>query len=179
MSIPPMDYLFLAFAREQVQVLRERGDNTVVAWLFPDGPHITNRLWIKVPLLRGVERATSVDDLDLDLWMDAGRAASAATVDFSGRIYEVNDFPRRVNDPRAIRNSFTFVTAPQDISGDEVHPVNDLVNTIAPGLQQPWRGNVIVLMHGLTIEKSIVNIQDRYWDAVPLMISKVLRERLG
>ncbi|KAJ7492990.1 hypothetical protein B0H11DRAFT_1911430 [Mycena galericulata] len=161
--IPDMDWLSVVFAREQ------RGDKTTVAWLFADGPHIHKRLWIKVPLLGKISRASTIDDVDLDLWMDAGRASGEATIDFTDRTFRIDRFP--LDEPNDLKHSFTFVISPQHTTGPGVHPINHLINALVPGLDPPWRGNVLVFRHGCTSKKVIVKVEERYWEAVSMMIT--------
>ncbi|KAJ7494789.1 hypothetical protein B0H11DRAFT_1910734 [Mycena galericulata] len=169
MSVPDMDWPLVIFTGEQVQLSRSHGNNTVVGWLFPDGQHIQRCIWVKVPILGSASRAEKISDLDLDLWMDAGRGGSVATVDFTGRILQVDRFPHRA-DANDLRHLFSIVITPQDTTGDNVQPLNHLINTLVPGLHHPWRGNVLVFCHGSSTQNVIVNMEKRYSDTVSRVI---------
>jgi hypothetical protein len=110
-----------------------------------------------------------VDDLDTDIWFDAGRGVGQASSDLTDRSFQVDWY--LLDEPRDLTYSYTIVVAPQHTSGANVHPVNHLVNGLVPELVTPWRGNVLVFRHGKTANKVLINIEEKNLDAIEMVLA--------
>jgi hypothetical protein len=113
---------------------------------------------VKVPVSQGLERANKVTELEVDLWIDAGRGGFEGTTDAALTSIRVDRFP--FDEPRDLKHSYSIVVASQDQHGLLLYPENALVNKLEPDLEQAWRGNVLVFKHGTKQSKAIVNIAD-------------------
>ncbi|KAJ7130162.1 hypothetical protein C8R44DRAFT_872000 [Mycena epipterygia] len=109
---------------------------------------------VRVPVRHGAKlrpgHTTIIEDLDLTPWIDPGSSVAASTLDLDELTHTVHRFPR---DSLIILNHpYTVVVAPQGfnlaVAEEDRHPINRIVNRYVPGLQLPWRGNVLVLKHG-------------------------------
>lgn len=105
-----------------------------------------------------VKRASTVDDMDTDLWIDAGRGAGSAVVDNSSLSLNITRFP--FDEPSDMRYTYTVVVTTQRESGGLVHEVNHFINALIPDLPKPWRGNVLVMCHGRQPGSPIINMAD-------------------
>ncbi|KAJ6604854.1 hypothetical protein DFH09DRAFT_1301003 [Mycena vulgaris] len=171
--VPQMEWDKVEFTRAHVEAAEETS-KTILAWLIPDGTHVQDRVWVRVPIHRGVARPTSVDELNTEIWFDAGRGVASPTSDLTGRSYQVDRFP--LDAPRDMEHSYTFVVAPQHSTGHNVHAANAAVNRFVPELLNPWRGNVLVFRHGKTASKRLVDVDEQSWIAVKLILATVIRE---
>ncbi|KAJ7098748.1 hypothetical protein B0H15DRAFT_797416 [Mycena belliarum] len=125
---------------------------------------VKRHILVRVPVHTGVLRPTSVDQLDTEIWFDAGRGIASPTSDLTGRTFEVERFPD--NAPQDLEHSFTFVVAPQHSRGPNVHAVNQTILQFAPDLSPPVRGNVLVFRHGGPPRKYLADMEEQYWIAV-------------
>ncbi|KAJ7607069.1 hypothetical protein DFH06DRAFT_1149542 [Mycena polygramma] len=116
------------------------------AWLYPDGDQIGRRVWVRVPVVRGLTRAYWPDQLETDMWIDGGRGGSGPTTDVSQHCFLVDRFP--FDEPQELDYAFWIVVADQRTWGPDVHELNTIVNRLVPGLAHPWRGNVLVFKRG-------------------------------
>ncbi|KAJ6482088.1 hypothetical protein C8R47DRAFT_1218073 [Mycena vitilis] len=153
-----------AFARKQA------------AWLFPDGDLIGRRLWIRVPVSRGLQRAYRIEELEFDMWLNCGRSGAVPTTDGDHNTLLVKRFP--FDEPIDLEYAYWIVVADQRTWGPNVHPVNTLINRLVPGLGQPWRGNVLVFKRGKGKTHPIVNITDSETTFVEAIIKRVIRDGL-
>ncbi|KAJ7603759.1 hypothetical protein DFH06DRAFT_1151636 [Mycena polygramma] len=171
-ELPQMSWFNVDFTRELIASEKVIRSKTVKAILVPDGQVFANWIWARVPLHADIQRAESVDELDTDIWFDAGRGAGAATSDLSNRSFQVDRFP--FDEPNDLKHSYTIVVAPQHIRGANVHPINHQINALVPGLREPWRGNVLVFRHGKTVHKRLINVEDKNWDVIGLILTTSL-----
>ncbi|KAJ6486494.1 hypothetical protein C8R47DRAFT_1072431 [Mycena vitilis] len=142
---------------------------TVKAILIPDGVTLRSWVWARVPLHGDVQRAHSVDEVDTDVWLDAGRTGGSATSDLTRRSFRVDRFP--LDEPNDLRHSYTIVVTQQYDTGPNVHPLNSQINTMVPDIAVPWRGNVLVFRHGKTAKTQLINVEDRNWDAIEIILT--------
>ncbi|KAJ7098747.1 hypothetical protein B0H15DRAFT_797415 [Mycena belliarum] len=144
-------------------------NSTVKAWLLPDGAQIHKHLYVRVPLISGVIRAHDIQDVDCDMWMDAGRGRGEAAEDISGRVFRIDRYP--LDEPRDLDHSWSIVVTHQDTRGPNAHPLNFHINSLVPDLAEPWRGNVLIFRHGRTSKKVVVGVEEQYWVAVKWLIT--------
>ncbi|KAJ6490173.1 hypothetical protein DFH09DRAFT_1105255 [Mycena vulgaris] len=177
--VPPMDWDNVSFTRANVDLAEmvmpaftycSKDTKSVLAWLIPDGTLLQTRLWVRVPIHDGLKRPTTIDDVNTDVWFDSGRGIASPTSDLTGRSIHVDRFP--LDAPRDLPNAFTFVVAPQHTSGPNVHPVNAAIKRLVPDAYPPWRGNVLVFRHAKSIEKPIVDVEEQFWIAATIIISR-------
>ncbi|KAJ7301289.1 hypothetical protein DFH08DRAFT_827696 [Mycena albidolilacea] len=126
--------------------------------LCPDGNTLHKRVWVKAPVSQGLERAMKVSELEVDLWIDAGRGGFEGTNNAALTSIRIDRFP--FDEPRDLKHSYSIVVADQDQHGLFLYPENALVNKLEPDLKQAWRGNILVFKHGTKPTKAIVNITD-------------------
>jgi hypothetical protein len=126
--------------------------------LYPDGNTLNQQYWVKVPVIHGLTRARKIMELEVDLWIDAGRGGFEGTSDASLTSIRIDRFP--FDEPRDLKHSYTIAVASQDQHGMFLYPRNRLVNQLEPNLLEPWRGNVLVFKHGSKPSKEIINITD-------------------
>ncbi|KAJ7671031.1 hypothetical protein B0H17DRAFT_1141671 [Mycena rosella] len=184
-TVPPMQWHHVTFTRSQIDLAgdvsttvdsswvglsRFQDDShTVLAWLIADGSQLQKRVWVRVPLHQGVTRATTIDDVDTEVWFDTGRGIALSTSNLTGRTIQVDRFP--LDTPHDLEHSFTFVFVSQRQAGPHIHQLNQTINSLVPDLPHPWRGNVLVFRHGKTAKKVLVNVEEQYWAGVTWMIS--------
>ncbi|KAJ7081409.1 hypothetical protein B0H15DRAFT_800339 [Mycena belliarum] len=125
----------------------------------------------EVPVHRGVARPTSVDDLDTEVWFDAGRGIASPTSDLTDRCFRISRFP--ADAAQDLKNPFTFVIAPQHSTGRNVHPVNETMRTFAPDVWPPLRGNVLAFCHSKARKGQLVDVEEKHWIAVTLMAARI------
>ncbi|KAJ7264029.1 hypothetical protein B0H12DRAFT_1068831 [Mycena haematopus] len=138
--------------------LRQDNSKTVKALLIPDGHSISKWVWVRVPLHEGQHRASSVDDVNTAIWMDASRGNGSATSDLTGRSFYINRYP--LDEPRDLTHSYTIVVTSQHTHGHHVHPVNSLINKLVPELVKPWRGNVLIFRHSKSAARYLINVEE-------------------
>ncbi|KAJ6482245.1 hypothetical protein DFH09DRAFT_1107396, partial [Mycena vulgaris] len=153
-----------------------RGSSTVLAWLIPDGDQVHKQIYVRVPLLHGVLRASSVAQVDSEMWIDASRGIGEASEDLTPYTFHVDRYP--LDEPRDLMHSWSFVVTPQDATGHFAHPINSMINRLVPDLAKPWRGNVLIYRHGKTAKKMVVGVETQYWIAMEWMIATVFRENI-
>ncbi|KAJ7612374.1 hypothetical protein DFH06DRAFT_1147294 [Mycena polygramma] len=168
-ALPEMDYDFVQFTRDTIANEAGTRSKTVKAILIPDGTAILRWVWARVPLHAGIQRAHTVDEIDTDVWFDAGRGVGTATSDLTNRSFQINRFP--LDEPNDLKHSYTIVVAPQHTVGYHVHPVNHQINALVPTLGVSWRGNVLIFRHGKTANKVLINVEDKNWDAIELIVT--------
>ncbi|KAJ7430411.1 hypothetical protein B0H11DRAFT_2263414 [Mycena galericulata] len=117
-----------------------------VAMLFPTG--CTKTAWVDVPLRMGVDNARSAQDLDLTWWISPGTGQNAGCIQPHMNSITITHWP--FDDPMPLDRSYTVFSAPQLLNGQRpsdsgVHPENEIINRMVPGLTTPWRGNVLVV----------------------------------
>ncbi|KAJ6495749.1 hypothetical protein C8R47DRAFT_1069598 [Mycena vitilis] len=173
-ELDPMEWDFISYTRDRIQCEATNQSKTVKALLIPDGNSIRQWVWVRVPLHPGIKRAATVDELDVDIWMDAARGMGNASSDLTGRSFQINRFP--FDDTKDLDHSYTIVVAPQHRCGAHVHPVNSLINRAVPDLINPWRGNVLVFRHGKKGNKAIINVEEKDWTAIEWIVSAVFRK---
>ncbi|KAJ7724237.1 hypothetical protein B0H16DRAFT_1736840 [Mycena metata] len=166
-ELPGMQWHYVISTRQHIELI---GRKTVTAILIPDGTDLDRWAWVRVPLLFDLRRANCVDDVDTEIWLDACRGSASATSDLTGRSFQINRFP--TNEPHDLPHSFTIVVTPQHTEGTNVHPINHHINRLVPDLKEPWRGNVLVFRHGKTAAKSIVNMEEKNWTAIEMIIAR-------
>ncbi|KAJ6489225.1 hypothetical protein C8R47DRAFT_1071589 [Mycena vitilis] len=167
--LPEMDYDFVQYTRDAIASEAGIHSKTVKAILIPDGTALSRWVWTRVPLHAGIQRAYTVDEVDTDVWFDAGRGAGTATSDLTNRSFQINRFP--LDEPSDLKHSYTIVVAPQHTVGSHVHPINHQINALVPTLGVSWRGNVLVFRHGKTANKVLINVEDKNWDAIELIVT--------
>ncbi|KAJ7893220.1 hypothetical protein B0H13DRAFT_1886468 [Mycena leptocephala] len=171
-KIPPMAWDLVTFTREQIkleQTLVKDESKTVKVLLMPDGISIGGWVWVRVPLHQGLRRATDVDEVDTDVWFDAGRGIGRASSDLMNRSFQIDRYP--LDEPRDLMYSYTIVVASQHTEGPDVHPINHNISRLVPDLEVPWRGNVLVFRHSKNASKALINMEDKHCIAVDLIIS--------
>ncbi|KAJ7651590.1 hypothetical protein DFH06DRAFT_1331544 [Mycena polygramma] len=173
-ELPAMQWADVAFTREQMELEATEESRSVKALLLPDGDLIRRWVWVRVPLHRGVRRAPTVDDVDTDIWMDACRGSGSAFCDLTGRSIQINRFP--LDEPRDLEHPYTIVVAPQHTKGADVHPINHGISRLVPELTIPWRGNVLVFRHSKSDKRYLINVEEKDWTAVEMIISAVFRK---
>ncbi|KAJ7090428.1 hypothetical protein B0H15DRAFT_800340 [Mycena belliarum] len=171
--ISDMDWTDVWSTREVVDY---EGAATVKAWLIPDGLSINQHVVARVPLMPGVRRAQNMDEVDFEMYFDAGRGIGEAADDASERIFRIDRYP--LDEPRDLDHSWSIVVAPQDSEGPHSHPVNHYIGALVPELAMPWRGNVLIFRHGRTSKKVIVGVEDQYWMGVRWLLTTVFREKI-
>ncbi|KAJ7119810.1 hypothetical protein C8R44DRAFT_878202 [Mycena epipterygia] len=109
---------------------------------------------VRVPVRHGAQiragQTSIIEDMDFTVWIDPGSSTAASSLDLDELTYTVHRFPR--DSLITLINPYTVVVAPQGFNlavaeGDR-HPINRVVNRNLPGLQLPWRGNILVIKHG-------------------------------
>ncbi|KAJ7880942.1 hypothetical protein B0H13DRAFT_1891525 [Mycena leptocephala] len=176
-EIPPMSWDLVRFTREQIKLEQTEESKTVKALLMLDGISISGWVWIRVPLHQGIRRAYDVDEVDTDVWFDAGRGTGRASSDLTNRSFQIDRFP--LNEPRDLKYSYTIVVTSQHTEGPDVQPINHNINCLAPDLELPWRGNVLVFRHGKSAIKPLINVEEKDCTAVEWVISTVQRNSGG
>jgi hypothetical protein len=83
---------------------------------------MTKWVWARVPLHKSTLRARTVDELDVDIWFDAGCSIGEASSDLTGRSFLIERYP--LDEPKDLTHSYTIVVAPQHTIGANVHPIN-------------------------------------------------------
>ncbi|KAJ7177871.1 hypothetical protein C8R46DRAFT_1212609 [Mycena filopes] len=177
--LPAMSWGMLFATRSQIAI--ESGDEdlkakTIQAILIPDGLIMSKWCWIRVPRLAGVGQPRHVDDLNVDLWIDCLRGSGEATSDLTGRSFQIDRYP--LDEPENLEHSYTVVVAPQHTVGPHVHPLNHLINGLVPGLEEPWRGNVLVFRHAKTPSQAVIPMEWKDWNAVEMILKTVFREKI-
>ncbi|KAF8217215.1 hypothetical protein K438DRAFT_1748311 [Mycena galopus ATCC 62051] len=129
------------------------------ACLYPDGTALSGAIMVDVPESIGVERAVRATHMETNLWLDAGRIGMDATQDGACCSIRVDRFP--ADAAADLKNSFTIVVCGQHDDGLLSHPVNHMLQKMAPALQPAWRGNVLVFKHGNKVARPIIQIQDK------------------
>ncbi|KAJ7811366.1 hypothetical protein B0H13DRAFT_2383933 [Mycena leptocephala] len=167
--IAPMDWHLMSFTKNLIRAEETEGSKSVQAVLIADGSAISQWIWVRVPLHRGIRRARNVDEVDVDIWLDAGRGAGEASSDLTGRSFQIDRYP--LDEPSDLEHSFTIVVAPQHTSGANVHPVNRQIGRLVPQLVTPWRGNVLVFRHGKTTSKVMINVEEKDWGAIKMILT--------
>ncbi|KAJ6604856.1 hypothetical protein DFH09DRAFT_1301005 [Mycena vulgaris] len=173
-DIEPMDFGFITHTRE---FIKSSGSSTVLAWLIPDGDQVHKQIYVRVPLLHGVLRASSVAQVDSEMWIDASRGIGEASEDLTPYTFHVDRYP--LDEPRDLMHSWSFVVTPQDATGPFAHPIKSMINRLVPDLAKPWRGNVLIYRHGKTAKKMVVGVETQYWIAMEWMIATVFRENIA
>ncbi|KAJ7033484.1 hypothetical protein C8F04DRAFT_1184176 [Mycena alexandri] len=168
--LPEMDWPFVVFTRARIELEHTVGRKTVTAILIPDGLNLEKWVWVRVPLLFDLRRANHVDDVDTEMWFDAGRGGGSATSDLTRRSFHIDRFP--TDEPHDLSNSFSIVVSPQHTEGPNVHPINHLINRLVPDLKEPWRGNVLVFRHGKTAAKSLINMEEKNFTAIEMIVAR-------
>jgi hypothetical protein len=110
-----------------------------------------------------------MDELNTDMWMDAGRGSGCTTSDLTNRSLQIDRFP--LDEPEDLTHAYTIVVAPQHTVGADVHPVNHTITRLLPDTVAPWRGNVIVFRHGKTASKVMINLEERDTVAVQMILT--------
>ncbi|KAJ7831810.1 hypothetical protein B0H13DRAFT_2371262 [Mycena leptocephala] len=171
-EIPPMAWDLVTFTREQIKLEQTDNSKTVKALLMPDGISITGWVWVRVPLHQGVQRAFDVDEVDTDVWLDAGRGIGRASSDLTNRSFQIDRYP--LDEPRDLVYSYTIVVASQHTEGPDVHPINHNIARLVPDLDVPWRGNVLVFRHGKSASKVLINVEEKNCTAIEWIVSTPL-----
>ncbi|KAJ7752673.1 hypothetical protein B0H16DRAFT_1723595 [Mycena metata] len=169
-QLPHMDWPFIVFTRDRIEDEHRLGRKTVTAILIPDGMLLDKWVWVRVPLLFDLRRAQHVDDVDTEMWLDAGRGGASATSDLTRRSFQIDRFP--LDEPQDLRNSFSIVVTPQHTTGHNIYPINQMINRLVPDLKEPWRGNVLVFRHGKTAAKSLVNMEEKNFTAIEMIVAR-------
>ncbi|KAJ7100067.1 hypothetical protein B0H15DRAFT_796765 [Mycena belliarum] len=167
--IPRMEWEKVTFTRGQVEDAVDDGRGTIKAWLIPDGDQVQPRVWVRVALQDGVKRAQTIEDVDVEMWLDAGRGLASATSEIARTTLRVDRFP--TDAPRDLKNSYTFVFTHQRRTGPNVHPINQAMTQLAPDMETPWRGNVLIFRHGSTSKKVLVDVEDQHWIGITWIIA--------
>ncbi|KAJ7439167.1 hypothetical protein B0H11DRAFT_1934758 [Mycena galericulata] len=153
-----MRWTFINFVRHSIKVASPRYGTIKSAWLFPDGDIVRRRVWIGVPVVRGVKTAVCVEKMETEMWIDCARGGSSTAVDYGARSITVKRFP--FDSTRDLKYAFTIVVSTQRNEGPNVYPENELINRMMPDLPRPWRGNVLVFKHGITSKRRIIHISE-------------------
>ncbi|KAJ7079401.1 hypothetical protein B0H15DRAFT_954037 [Mycena belliarum] len=149
---------------------------TRLAFLFPDGETIRRCLLVRVPVKNGVRRPTSVDDMQVSMWLDCGRASGDASADLADYSRHVVKFP--IDSRAAATYTYTVVVTSQRTSGGLVFPVNACVTDMLPPDSQPWRGNVLVFKHSARSGWPIIGVTESSKELVNTIVSYVIAEGL-
>ncbi|KAJ6604141.1 hypothetical protein DFH09DRAFT_1067899 [Mycena vulgaris] len=166
--VPDMQWTYIVFVRNYIRDIRPPFEKTQKAWLYPDGDVMHNRVWVDVPVKRGARKAFTVDDMETEMWMDCGRGAGDPVSDFTDYSVHVTRFP--TTSPVDLRYTYSIVVASQRTSGGLVHAVNDYITNLVPGLDSPWRGNVLVFKHGVRDGHPIINITESSGELVDAIL---------
>ncbi|KAK6992732.1 hypothetical protein R3P38DRAFT_3225005 [Favolaschia claudopus] len=153
------------------------GAKSVHAILIPDGPVISQLVWVRVPFLGDVRQARTAAQVNAELWFDASRGSGEAWVDLEGRVFDFNF--KSKHEERECQYSFTVVVAPQHATGNDVHPVNYHIMKTVDGLDRAWRGNVLVFKRGKSRNRPFVDIQPADIVALEWVIPKVFLETIS
>ncbi|KAJ7152249.1 hypothetical protein C8R43DRAFT_950855 [Mycena crocata] len=123
------------------------------ARLYPDGSHLS-RMFARVPVIRGLLRAFSVEQMEAELWLNATRGGGEASVNYDRNSLTVTRFPVNARDP--LEFAYTIVVVDQRDTGHNVHPFNHKISKLTGS---PWRGNVLVFKHGKSSKHPIISMQ--------------------
>ncbi|KAJ7214777.1 hypothetical protein C8J57DRAFT_1732641 [Mycena rebaudengoi] len=144
-------------------------------WVFPDGDG-NARSWARVPVIAGLDKAHTTDDLETELWISCGRDGGVASYDLDRNTVKVDRFP--FDEPRPLPNAFSLIISSQHVAGPNVQPINRLICRLIPDLPVPWRGNVLVIKHGATKNKPFINLTREDTALVEAIVKRVLRDGL-
>ncbi|KAJ7444392.1 hypothetical protein B0H11DRAFT_2250079 [Mycena galericulata] len=171
--------------RDSCSISIQRYGTIKSAWLFPDGDIVRRfpdgdivrrRVWIGVPVVRGVKTAVCVEEMETEMWIDCARGGSSTAVDYGARSITVKRFP--FDSTRDLKYAFTIVVSTQRNEGPNVYPENELINRMVPDLPRPWRGNVLVFKHGITSKRRIIHISESDGYFVEVLLDGILRDGL-
>ncbi|KAJ7086505.1 hypothetical protein C8R44DRAFT_893570 [Mycena epipterygia] len=174
--IRDMTWVFIDYVRFLIKSTSPGYARIQSAWLFPDGVEVNRRLWVRVPVVKGLSRAYSATEMETELWIDAARGVAAGTMDGDLTSIRIDRFP--FDEPIDLKHSFTIVGADQNFCGRHKYPVNNILADMVPDRAVPWRGNLLVFKHGKTAKKPIINIDDNDSALVEAIIKRVLRDDL-
>ncbi|KAJ7098816.1 hypothetical protein B0H15DRAFT_945325 [Mycena belliarum] len=131
---------------------------------------------IRVPVKHGVTRPLSVDDMQVDAWLECGRGSGEASIDLTENSRHVLNFP--LDSGATAQNTYTVVVTSQRTSGGLVHPVNPLVTELLPVDSQAWRGNVLVFEHSVDVGRPIIGVTESSKALVVSIVSYLLSKGL-
>ncbi|KAK7001759.1 hypothetical protein R3P38DRAFT_3216046 [Favolaschia claudopus] len=145
-------------------------------WLYPDGWSVGRRVWVGIPVCLGLKDARKATETEFALWIDTARGGIRGTLNGNVSSIRIDRFP--FDEPRDLKHSFTVIVAEQTDGERFEYPENRLINELVPELPAPWRGNVVVLKHGSTSAKKIINIVETDVALVEAIIKRVIRDGL-
>ncbi|KAJ6475030.1 hypothetical protein C8R47DRAFT_701306, partial [Mycena vitilis] len=174
--LAPVSWDNVHFVRNAIKFCQPAFARRQAAWLFPDGNLIGRRLWVRVPVTRGLRRAYRIEQLEFDMWLNCGRSGAVPTTDGEHNTLLVERFP--FDEPVDLEFAYWIVVTDQRTWGPNVHPVNALINGLVPGLALPWRGNVLVFKRGKGKGHPVINISDNETTFVEAIIKRVIRDGL-
>ncbi|KAJ7452424.1 hypothetical protein B0H11DRAFT_2245900 [Mycena galericulata] len=170
-EVPQMTLEQVFHTRDVIKQMYPETPKMPFALLFGDGWDLRAPVFVRVPLKANVKVAQSVHDLDVDIWLDAGRAASGASLDLERLCHQVDRFP--FDSTTNLTHSYSVVVASQRGRGGNVYPHNRMVSNLVGA---PWRGNVLVFRHGTTVHKRIINITEK--ELAMAILTRVIQDGL-
>ncbi|KAJ7273968.1 hypothetical protein C8J57DRAFT_1506082 [Mycena rebaudengoi] len=113
------------------------------------GTAMDTSLLVNAPVHYGRTNASRVEHLDISMWINPGVTSSASTFDYNRNTLYLDLF--HDDDADRMSEAFVLVCSPQPPltgpNGPDVHPVNQLVNILVPGLRPRWRGNLLIIKY--------------------------------
>ncbi|KAJ7652649.1 hypothetical protein DFH06DRAFT_1330750 [Mycena polygramma] len=150
-----MNWSVINETKAQVEEMKEVQPITHAAWLFPDTDS-NERVWVRVPVVVGLEKVFSAGEMDADVWLSAGRGEMGAAMNYLANCIRVERFPPDEVSP--LDHFYSIVVTSQRDTGSSVHPVNYLISSWLPDVERKWRGNVLVFKHGKRAGNPIISI---------------------
>ncbi|KAJ7276038.1 hypothetical protein C8J57DRAFT_1505341 [Mycena rebaudengoi] len=147
------------------------------AFLYSDGNHVHDRVWVRMPVIRGIRFATNAAEMEMARFLDCYRGGNGPVIDLDRTSITIDHFP--FDEPTDLPNSYTIVVSPQRSSGPDIYPVNGFITHLVPGRVEPWRGNILVFKHGLTKTKCIISMSEGDAALVQCILTRVVQEGLN
>ncbi|KAJ7130148.1 hypothetical protein C8R44DRAFT_871985 [Mycena epipterygia] len=173
-EIPGATLGLILYVADLVRYTRSQFRRNYAALLYADSD--TDVQWVRVPGVHQCHGAVTVNDLDYMRWIDCGRSGEAS-VDLDTQSRKVDRFP--FDEPSDLDHSYTIIVADQSTSGSAVQPLNALVNRWMPELETPWRGNVLIIKHGVRTRKPrIIGMTPSDTALAKAIVKRVIRDGL-
>ncbi|KAJ7917303.1 hypothetical protein B0H13DRAFT_1870484 [Mycena leptocephala] len=168
-TIVPMDWAIMDLVRQDVEAMKKFQPVSHTALLFPDC--LSAWEWVQVPLVAGIVKVFSVDDVNSDIWLNTHRGGGKATDDSAANTIRIDRFP--FDEPCDLDHSYSIVTTSQRDTGPNVHPINVTISSWIPELHRPWRGNLLVFKHGKRAGKPLISVTSEDTVIVKAIIKRV------
>ncbi|KAJ7201232.1 hypothetical protein B0H12DRAFT_1244283 [Mycena haematopus] len=135
--------------------------------------------FVPVPRRRPSTVPSEPDDLDISYWIPCGLGPASGMVDLSTTRLKITHWPFDTMDP--LPYSFTVCVAPQTKvdqhhTREDIHPLNNHFNYETLGSGTPFKGNVLVIKHGIDAGLEDMTLADL--NVATSIVRRLIEERL-